>query len=171
MRKEEKAQVIDEIVSILAAYPTIYVTDISGMTVAQSNDLRRICFKKGIKLKMVKNTFLKRAMEQSETDYSEIYPALHGTSAIMAAEIGNLPARTVKEFRGKKEIPAVKAAYIEESVYLGYQLDYLCSIKSKDELLGELVGLLQSPSTNVLSALQSAGFKLSGLAKALSERN
>ena len=171
MRKEEKAQVIDEIVGILAAYPTVYVTDISGMTVAQSNDLRRICFKKGIKLKMVKNTFLKRAMEQSDIDYSEMYPALHGTSAVMAAEIGNLPARTIKEFRGKKEIPAVKAAYIEESVYLGYQLDYLCSIKSKDELLGDLIGLLQSPARNVMSALQSGGSKLSGIVKTLSERN
>jgi len=171
MRKEEKAQVIDEIVSILAAYPTVYVTDISGLTVAQSNDLRRTCFKKGIKLKMVKNTFLKRAMEQSETDYSEIYTALHGTSAIMVADTGNGPARVIKEFRGKKEIPAVKAAYIEESVYLGDQLDFLCSIKSKDELLGDLVGLLQSPARNVISALQSGGSKLSGIVKTLSERN
>ena len=171
MRKEEKAQVIDEIVSILAAYPTVYVTDISGLTVAQSNDLRRTCYKKGVKLKMVKNTFLKRAMEQSETDYSEIYTALHGTSAIMVAETGNAPARIIKEFRGKKEIPTVKAAYIEETVYFGDQLDFLCSIKSRDELLGDIVSLLQSPANNVISALQSAGFKLSGLAKALSERN
>lgn len=171
MRKENKAQVIDEIVEILAAYPTVYVTDISGLTVAQSNELRRTCFKKGLKLKMVKNTFLKRAMEQSETDYSEMYPALHGTSAIMVAETGNVPARTIKEFRGKNAIPAVKAAYIEESVYLGDQLDFLCSIKSKDELIAEIIRTLQSPSSNVISALQSVGFKLSGLVKTLSEKN
>lgn len=172
MRKENKAQVIDEIVEILAAYPTVYVTDISGLTVAQSNELRRTCFKKGLKLKMVKNTFLKRAMEQSETDYSEMYPALHGTSAIMVADTGNLPARTIKEFRGPKNtIPAIKAAYIEESVYLGDQLDFLCSIKSKDELLGDLIGLLQSPARNVISALQSGGGKLAGIVKTLSERN
>lgn len=171
MRKENKAQVIDEIVEILAAYPTVYVTDISGLTVAQSNELRRTCFKKGLKLKMVKNTFLKRAMEQSETDYSEMYPALHGTSAIMVAETGNVPARTIKEFRGKNAIPAVKAAYIEESVYLGDQLDFLCSIKSKDELIAEIIRTLQSPSANVISALQSVGFKLSGLVKTLSEKN
>lgn len=171
MRKEDKAQVIDEIVDILAAYSTIYVTDISGLTVAQSNELRRTCFKKGLKLKMVKNTFLKRAMEQSETDYSEMYLALHGTSAIMVAETGNVPARTIKEFRGKNAIPAIKAAYIEESVYLGDQLDFLCSIKSKDELLGDLIGLLQSPARSVISALQSGGLKLSGIVKTLSERN
>lgn len=171
MRKEDKAQIIDEIVAILATYPTVYVTDISGLTVAQSNDLRRNCFKKGIKLRMVKNTFLKRAMEQSEIDYSEMYPALHGTSAIMVAETGNVPARTIKEFRGKHSIPAVKAAYIEESVYLGDQLDFLCSIKSKDELVGEIIALLQSPPRNVISALQSAGQKLSGIVKTLSEKN
>jgi len=171
MRKEEKAQVIDEITDILSAYHTVYVTDISGLTVAKSNELRRVCYKRGVKLKMVKNTFLKRAMEQLETDYSEIYPALQGTSAIMTAEAGNLPARIIKDFRGKASIPAVKAAYIEECVYLGDQLEFLCGIKSKEELLGELVGLLQSPARNVISALQSGGSKLAGIVKTLSEKS
>ena len=171
MRKEEKALIIEEIKQILSAYKTIYVADISGLTVEKSNELRRLCFKKGIKLRMVKNTFLKKSFEQLETDYSEMYPALHGTSAIMAAESGNMPARLIKEFRGTKGvIPAVKAAYIEECVYLGDQLDFLCSIKSRDELVGDLIGLLQSPARNVVSALQSGGGKLAGIVKTLSER-
>jgi large subunit ribosomal protein L10 len=171
MRKEDKALIIAEIKQILSAYNTIYVADISGLTVAKSNELRRQCYKKGIKLKMVKNTFLKKSFEQLERDYSEMYPALRGTSAIMTAESGNMPARLIKEFRGNKgTIPAVKAAYIEECVYLGDQLDFLCSIKSKDELVGDLVGLLQSPARNVISALQSGGGKLAGIVKTLSER-
>jgi len=171
MRKEDKALIIEEIKQILSAYNTIYVADISGLTVAKSNELRRQCYKKGIKLKMVKNTFLKKSFEQLETDYSEMYPALHGTSAIMVADAGNMPARLIKEFRGTKgTIPAVKAAYIEECVYLGDQLDFLCSIKSKDELVGDLIGLLQSPARNVISALQSSGGKIAGIVKTLSER-
>jgi large subunit ribosomal protein L10 len=170
MRKEEKALIIEEIKQILSAYNTIYVADISGLTVEKSNDLRRLCYRRGIKLKMVKNTFLKKSFEQLETDYSEMYPALHGTSAIMTAESGSMPARLIKEFRGKAAIPAVKAAYIEECVYLGDQLDFLCSIKSRDELVGDLIGLLQSPMRNVISALQSGGGKLAGIVKTLSER-
>jgi len=170
MRKENKALIIEEIKQILSAYNTVYVADISGLTVEKSNELRRLCYKREIKLKMVKNTFLKKSFEQLETDYSEMYPALHGTSAIMVAESGNMPARLIKEFRGKAAIPAVKAAYIEECVYLGDQLDFLCSIKSKNELVGDLVGLLQSPARNVISALQSGGGKLAGIVKTLSER-
>ena len=170
MRKEDKALIIEEIKQILSAYNTVYVADISGLTVAKSNELRRLCYRRNVKLKMVKNTFLKKSFEQLETDYSEMYPALHGTSAIMVAESGNIPARLIKEFRGKMAIPAVKAAYIEETVYLGDQLDFLCSIKSKNELVGDLIGLLQSPARNVISALQSGGGKLAGIVKTLSER-
>ena len=171
MRKEDKALVIEEIKQILSAYNTVYVADISGLTVEKSNELRRLCYKKNVKLKMVKNTFLKKSFEQLPVDYSEMYPALHGTSAIMVAESGSTPARLIKEFRGNKGvIPAVKAAYIEECVYLGDQLDFLCSIKSKNELVGDLVALLQSPARNVISALQSSGGKLAGIVKTLSER-
>ncbi|MDR1792251.1 MAG: 50S ribosomal protein L10 [Bacteroidales bacterium] len=171
MKKEEKSIIINQIAEMLSGYNTVYVTDISGLTVEKSNELRRICFKKGIQLKMVKNTFLKRAFEQLDTDYSQMYEALHGTSAIMLADTGNAPAKLVKEFRGKESIPAIKAAYIEETVYLGdNQLDFLCSIKSKGELIGDLVALLQSPARNVISALQSGGGKLAGIVKTLSER-
>jgi len=171
MRKEEKTQIVEDIANILSAYNIVYVADISGLTVAKSNELRRICYKRGVKLKMVKNTFLKRAMEKLDTDYSEIYPVLHGTSAIIVAEAGNLPARIIKDFRGKASIPAVKGAYIEECVYIGDQLDFLCAIKSKEELLGEFIGLLQSPARNVISALQSGGGKLAGIVKTLSEKS
>lgn len=170
MRKENKATIIEEIASILSSYNTVYVADISGLTVEKSNTLRRMCFKKGVKIKMVKNTFLKRAMEQLDTDYSEMYPVLHGTSAIMVSETGNMPARIIKEFRGKNEIPAVKAAYIEQCVYVGDQIDLLCSLKSREELIGDIVGLLQSPARNVVSALQSSGGKLAGIVKTLSEK-
>ena len=170
MKKEEKSKIVEEISDILSAHNMVYVADISGLTVAKSNELRRICYRRGVKLKMVKNTFLKRAMEQSQTNYSEIYPALHGTSAIMVAETNNLPAHIIKEFRGKASIPAVKAAYIEECVYIGDQIDFLCAIKSREQLLGDLIGLLQSPAKNVISALQSGGGKLAGIVKTLSEK-
>ena len=170
MRKEDKATIIEEIAGILSSYNTVYVADISGLTVERSNTLRRMCFKKGVKIKMVKNTFLKRAMEQLDTDYSEMYPVLHGTSAIMVSETGNMPARIIKEFRCKNEIPAVKAAYIEQCVYVGDQIDLLCSLKSREELIGDIVGLLQSPARNVVSALQSSGGKLAGIVKTLSEK-
>ena len=119
---------------------------------------------------MVKNTFLKKAMEQCETDYSEMYPVLHGTSAIMVSETGNAPARIIKDFRGKNPIPAIKAAYIEQCVYVGDQVDMLSSLKSREELIGDIVSLLQSPARNVISALQSGGGKLAGIVKTLSEK-
>jgi large subunit ribosomal protein L10 len=171
MRKEDKALIVEEIKQILSAYNTIYVADISGLTVEKSNELRKLCYRRGVKIKMVKNTLLKKSFEQLDKDYSEMYPALCGTSAIMVTESGNVPARLIKEFRGNKGvIPAVKAAYIEECVYLGDRLDFLCSIKSREELVGDIVGLLQSPARNVISALQSGGGKLAGIVKTLSER-
>lgn len=171
MRKEEKSQEIQEIAEILSNYSTVYVADLTGLTVERTNSLRRLCFRKGIKLRMVKNTFLKKAMEQLDTDYSEMYVALHGNSAIMVSETGNMPARVIKEFRGRNEIPAVKAAFIDQSIYIGDdQLSVLASLKSREELIGDIVGLLQSPARNVISALQSGGGKLAGIVKTLSER-
>jgi large subunit ribosomal protein L10 len=171
MRKEQKAQEINEIAEILSQYNTVYVADLTGMTVEKSNSLRRLCFRKGVKVRMVKNTLLKKAMERLDTDYSEMYEALHGNSAIMLSETGNLPARIIKEFRGKATIPAVKAAYIDQAVYLGDdQIELLSNLKSREELIGEIVGLLQSPARNVISALQSGGGKLAGIVKTLSER-
>ena len=172
MKQEEKSLIIDAIAKDLALYPHVYITDISGFTVETVNQLRRVCFRKNIKLKVVKNTLLKRAMDQSSVDYSEIYPALKGVSSIMLSDIGNAPAKLIKEFRTKlRNKPLVKAAFIEECTYFGDdKLDFLCAIKNREELIGELVGLLQSPARNVISALQSSGGKLAGILKTLSER-
>ncbi len=171
MRKEEKTKIINEIAALLSSYDNIYVADLTGMTVAQSNELRRLCFRRNIKLKMVKNTFLKKAMEQTDTDYSEMYPALCGNSAIMLSETGNAPARIIKDFRKKSSIPALKVAFIDQSVYIGdNQIDLLYHLKSREELIGDIVGLLQSPARNVISALQSGGGKLAGIVKTLSEK-
>ncbi|NLJ82333.1 MAG: 50S ribosomal protein L10 [Bacteroidales bacterium] len=171
MRKEEKTKIINEIAALLSSYDNIYVADLTGMTVAQSNELRRLCFRRNIKLKMVKNTFLKKAMEQTDTDYSEMYPALRGNSAIMLSETGNAPARIIKDFRKKSSIPALKVAFIDQSVYIGdNQIDLLYHLKSREELIGDIVGLLQSPARNVISALQSGGGKLAGIVKTLSEK-
>ena len=172
MKQEEKSIIIDAIAKDLADYPHVYVTDISGFTVETVNQLRRQCYRRNIKLKVVKNTLLKRAMDQSSVDYSEIYPALKGVSSIMLSETGNAPAKLIKEFRTKlRNKPQVKAAFIEECTYFGDdKLDYLCAIKNREELIGELMGLLQSPARNVISALQSGGGKLAGIVKTLSER-
>jgi large subunit ribosomal protein L10 len=171
MKQEEKSLIIDAIAKDLADYPHVYVTDISGFTVETVNQLRRLCYRRNIKLRVVKNTLLKRAMDQATVDYSEIYPALKGVSSIMLSETGNAPAKLIKDFRGKKQKPMVKAAFIEECTYFGdEQLDFLCAIKSREELIGDLVALLQSPARNVISALQSGGGKIAGIVKTLSER-
>lgn len=171
MKIEQKSQIVDELVKDLADYSNVYVADISGFTVEVVNQLRRVCYRRDIKLKVVKNTLLKRAMEQAEMDYSEIYPALEGPTSIMLSNTGNQPARLIKEFRAKNQKPLLKAAFIEQETYFGdEQLDSLCNIKSREELIGDLVGLLQSPARNVISALQSGGGKLAGIVKTLSEK-
>ena len=171
MRKEEKTKIIDEIAALLSSYDNVYVADLTRLTVEKSNNLRRLCFRKGVKLKVVKNTLLIKAMEQLDTDYSEMYPALHGNSAIMLSEIGNVPAKIIKDFRTKSPIPALKVAFIDKSIYLGdNQLDVLYHLKTKEELVGDIIGLLQSPARNVISALQSGGGKLAGIVKTLSEK-
>lgn len=171
MKIEQKSQIIDQIAKDLADYSNVYVTDISGFTVETVNQLRRICFRKDVKIKVVKNTLLKRAMDKSENDYSEIYPALVGETSIMLSNVGNLPARIIKDFRSKNSKPLLKAAYIEQATYFGDdQLDALCNVKSRDELIGDIVGLLQSPARNVISALQASGGKLAGIVKTLYEK-
>ena len=171
MKQEQKAQIIEEIAQDLANYSHVYVTDISGFTVSTVNQLRRLCFKRDVKLKVVKNTLLKRAMDQAEADYSEIYPVLNGATSIMLCNTGNVPARLIKEFRAKNDKPLIKAAFIEETAYIGDdQLEALCNIKSREELIGDIIALLQSPAKNVVSALQSGGGKLAGIVKTLSER-
>jgi len=171
MKIEQKSQIIDQIAKDLADYSNVYVTDISGFTVETVNQLRRICFRKDVKIKVVKNTLLKRAMDKSESDYSEIYPALVGETSIMLSNVGNLPARIIKDFRIKNQKPLLKAAFIEQASYFGdNQLDALCNVKSREELIGDIVGLLQSPARNVISALQASSGKLAGIVKALSEK-
>jgi large subunit ribosomal protein L10 len=171
MKREEKSQIIDSLIQDLAEYKHVYVTDISDLTVETSNALRRLCFNKEVKLKVVKNTMLKRAMDASPIDFSELYPVLVGNTSIMLSNSNNTPAKLVKEFRGKKQIPAIKGAFVEENVYIGDdQIDALISIKSRDELIGDIIGLLQSPAQNVISALQSSGNKIGGIVKTLSER-
>jgi len=175
MKQEQKGVIIEAIAKDLADYPHLYVTDISGFSVETANQLRRLCFRRDVKLKVVKNTLLKRAMEQSSVDYSEIYPVLVGSTSIMLSTTSNAPARLIKEFRmrsgSKKPLVLVKAAFIEEAAYFGDdQLEKLCNIKSREELIGDIVALLQTPARNVISALQSGGNKLAGIVKTLSEK-
>jgi large subunit ribosomal protein L10 len=173
MRTEEKNQVIDSLAEQLQAYNNIYITDIGDLNVEKSNDLRRLCFRRNVKLTVVKNTLLKRAMEKSGRDFSEMFEILNGPTSIMLCDSGNVPAKLIKEFRklAKSQKPILKGAFVEESVYLGNdQLDSLVNLKTKNELIGEIIGLLQSPARNVISALQSGGNKLSGIVKTLSER-
>jgi large subunit ribosomal protein L10 len=174
MTKEEKTQVIEDLAEKLANNPHFYLTDISTLPSDKTSKLRRMCFDRNIGLLVVKNTLLQKAMEKSDgKDYSELFGSLKGSTAVMFSESSSAPAKLIKEFRAQgNDRPALKAAYAEESVYVGAdQLDALAAIKSKNELIGELIGLLQSPAKNVISALQSGGNKLSGIVKTLSERS
>lgn len=172
MTKEEKNEAINALAEELAGANVFYIADTSELDAEATSNLRRNCFKSEISLKIVKNTLLRKAMEKVEDkDFSELYDVLAGPTAIMYSEVGNAPAKLIKEFRKKNDKPILKAAYVEESIYIGDEnLQTLVDIKSKDELLGEIVGLLQSPAKNVISALQSGGNTISGLVKALSER-
>lgn len=172
MRKEDKNSAIEELVVEIQNNPNFYITDISTLTVAKNNELRRKCFQADIRLKMVKNTLLKKALERSSGNYEALYPVLKGSSSIMFCELGNGPAKLIKEFRKKNDRPLLKAAWVEECSYIGdNQIDALVAIKSKNELIGDVIGLLQSPAKNVVSALQSGKNKLAGIVKTLSDRN
>ncbi|WP_139956203.1 50S ribosomal protein L10 [Flavicella sediminum] len=171
MTREEKSQVIVDLTAQLTDNSIIYVADISGLNAEATSNLRRACFKANVQLAVVKNTLLAKAMENSDKEFGELPTILKGNSSILLSETGNAPAKIIKEFRKKSDKPVLKGAYIEESIYLGDdQLDNLVNIKSKEELLGEIIGLLQSPAKNVISALQSGGQTLSGIVKTLSER-
>ena len=171
MTKEEKSRVIEDLTAQLAGTNVIYVTDISGLDAETTSNLRRACFKAGIKLEVVKNTLLEKAMESVENNYGELPTILKGSTSIMIAETGNAPAKLIKEFRKKSDRPVLKGAYINEAVFIGdNQIDALIALKSKDEVIGEIIGLLQSPAKNVVSALKSGGNTIAGLVKTLSER-
>ncbi len=172
MTKEEKAKYIDELAAELSQAGVFYLADTSELTVDVINQLRRKCFQSNIKLKVVKNTLLQKAMERIDgKDYSELTSVLSGPTSIMFAEVGNLPARIIKEFRKKSAKPLLKGAFIDEAIFIGdNQLEALTAIKSKEELLGDIVGLLQSPAKNVVSALKGQGAKIAGILKTLEER-
>ncbi|PLX03543.1 MAG: 50S ribosomal protein L10 [Marinilabiliales bacterium] len=171
MRKEDKQQLIDSIAQLLTDNNNFYLTDISSLNAEDTSNLRRLCFKNGIHMRVVKNTLLRKAMEKVDRGYDELYDTLKGNTSIMFAEAGNAPAKMIKDFRKKKDRPILKSAFIEETVYIGDEnLDFLVSIKSKNELIADLIALLQSPAKNVVSALQSGGNTLTGVLKTLSER-
>ena len=173
MTKEQKAIVIDNIAALLNEYPHFYLTDIEALNAEQTAALRRKCFESDVKLIVVKNTLLGKALEKSEKGNEELFNTLHGSTSIMLANTGKAPAVLIKEFRKKCNKPVVKAACVEGCVYVGDdQLDNLCNIKSREELIGDIVALLQSPAKNVISALRAnAGEKIAGLVKTLEERN
>lgn len=172
MTREEKTNMINSIKSELDNNSNIYLTDCSGLSADLTSKLRRACFKANIKLTVVKNTLLEKAMEQVEKDFGDLKTVLKGNTAMMYSEVGNAPAKVIKTFRKKSEKPILKGAFVEESIYLGDEmLDSLVDIKSKEELIGEIISLLQSPAKNVISALKSSGAKISGVLKTLSEKN
>ncbi len=171
MTREEKNQEIDKLTDVLKEAEILYVADIAGLNAQQTSDLRRTCFKNGIQISVVKNTLLKKAIERSEKNFGELVDTLKGNTSIMLSETGNAPAKMMKDFRKKADKPILKGAYVEEAIYIGDdQLDLLANLKSKNELIGDVIALLQSPAKNVVSALQSGKNTIGGLIKALEER-
>ena len=171
MRREEKNAIINSLAEKIKEYSHFYLTDTAQLNAADTSDLRRKCFENDIKLIVVKNTLLKRALEQSEGTYDELFQVLEGTTSIMFANSGNVPAKLIKEFRKKHDKPVLKGAYVQESIYIGDNLlDTLVSVKTKNELIGDVIMMLQSPARNVISALQSGGNKLHGVLETLSKK-
>jgi len=172
MKKEDKSALIQHIKETLDKYSVVYLANTTSLNAERTVELRRAAFKAGIKMMVVKNTLLKKAMEQCDVDYSGLYDAMAGSTTLLLSDTGNAPAKLIKEFRKKKEtVPGLKAAYVEETCYIGEEnLDTLVAIKSKNELIGDLVALLQSPAKNVVSALQSGGGKLHGILETLSKK-
>ena len=171
MTKQEKVQEIQDLTSEITSVKNLYLTDIAGLDATQTTALRRACFNSNIRLSVVKNTLLAKAMEASEKDFGELKSVLKGNTSLMISETGNAPAKLIKDFRKKSDKPLLKGAYIEETIYLGDdQIDYLESIKSKEELIGDVISILQSPAKNLILALESGKSNLSGILKTLSER-
>ena len=171
MRKEDKNIVIDSILSELQACPNFYLTDVSDLNAEKTSQLRRQCFNSGIKMLVVKNALFQKAMQQMGKDYDNLYDVLKGSTAVMFCETGNAPAKLIKNFRKTSDRPILKGAFIEECCYVGdNMIDALCNIKSKNDLIADVIALLQSPAKNVISALQSGGHKLSGILETLSEK-
>ena len=171
MRKEDKQVLIDSMLSELKACPNFYLTDVSDLNAEKTSQLRRQCFNSGVKMIVVKNALLHKAMQQMDKDYEGLYDVLKGSTALMLCETGNAPAKLIKNFRKTSDRPILKGAYIEECCYIGDDMiDALCNVKSKNDLIADVIALLQSPMKNVISGLQSGGHKLSGILETLSER-
>jgi large subunit ribosomal protein L10 len=173
MTKQEKAQYIDNLVQELTDANVFYLTDTSGLTVDVVNSLRRRCFQTNIKMRVVKNTLLVKAMDRVEgKNYGDLKDILAGATSIMFCEVSNAPAKLIQDFRKKNDKPILKGAYIHDATFVGdNQIDTLVSLKSREELIGEIIGLLQSPAKNVVSGLTGAGSKIAGILKTLGERN
>ena len=171
MRIEEKNSIIDGLTEQINNASHFYLTDISNLNALDTSNLRRKCFEKDIELVVVKNTLLKKALEKSEGNFEELYDILKDSTSIMFCETGNIPAKLIQNFRKTSERPVLKAAFVEQSIYLGdEQLDMLSSLKSKNELIADVLALLQSPMTNLLSAMQSGGSNMAGALKTLAEK-
>ena len=171
MTGEEKTQFIDGLTIKINEANIFYLADIAGLNAEGSTKLRRTCFNSNVKLEVVKNSLLKKALEKANGNYDELYSTLVGNTSIMFSTVGNTPAKIIKDFRKKSSTPLLKGAFIEEAIYIGDEnLEFLINIKSKEELIGDIIALLQSPAKNVISALKSSGGKIAGIVKTLSER-
>lgn len=172
MKKEDKALIIENITETIKSYSGFYLVETAGLDAEKTSALRRACFDAGVKLMVVKNSLLHKALESMDADYSELYPALKGSTSLICTHVGNAPAKLLKDFIKKDDVlPALKGAYVEETVYLGAdQLDALAAIKSKNELIADVIALLQSPAKNVVSALQSGATTLHGVLETLSKK-
>src|SRR5690625_5594825 len=171
MRKEQKQEIVKALVDQIKSSGNFYITDTADLTVEKVNDIRRECFKKGISMRVAKNTLIRKALEESGVGSDELYGVLKGASTIMFSEVAKAPAKMIEALRKKGDKPIIKAAYVEETTFIGDdQLKTLATLMSRDELIGDVIGLLQSPAKNLISALQSGGSTISGLVKALEER-
>jgi len=171
MRKEEKHDVVLALKEQIDSFSNVYITDTSNLTVAAVNDIRRKCFDSDIKMQVAKNTLIKKALEAASGEYAELYDVLKGSSTLLFSNSANAPAKLIKALRASGDKPLLKAAYIDSAIFIGdNQLNALVNLKSKEELIGEIIGLLQSPAKNVISGLQSGKSKLAGIVKALEQR-
>ena len=171
MNKEDKVKVVEELKGQLTDYKSVYLTDIAGLDSVQTSKLRRECFNSNVKLSVVKNTFLERAMSESENDFGELKDLLKGNTTIMLSDVGNSPAKVIKKFRKDGDKPILKGAFVDEAIYIGDEhIEALFKLKSKEEVIGEIISILQSPAKNVVSALKSSSGKIAGLVKTLIEK-
>jgi large subunit ribosomal protein L10 len=171
MRKEEKQEIVKALAEQIKSYGNFYITDTSDLTVASINGIRRKCFESGITVQVAKNTLIRKALEEAGVDSPELVGVLKGSSTLMFSTVGNAPAKLIKDLRKTSDKPVLKGAYIDASAFVGdNQLDALVSLKSKEELVGDIIALLQSPAKNVISGLKSGGSTIAGLVKTLQER-